>query len=729
MNRLIKTVLLAVAGIVLLVVLSSAALLLFFDPNDYREAIAARVENATGRKVSIEGELSFSVFPWLAVEMGRTRLGNAAGFDDEDFATFESARLSVRLMPLLLRREIAVGTATLDSLRLNLAVNREGVSNWADLAATDEAAPATAEADSPAASGLDIASVKIADAAVRYRDLQSAADYQIDELSLTTGRIAFDEAFDIDASFRFSAKPGELGGQLAIAGKATVDKDITTVTLDDLVVNGNLSGIASKPTDVGLAAAQLILDLENSRLQPTALVANALGLTVDADVRALSWTDALTVDAGIKVSQFSLRELLALLDIEAPETADPNALRQLALSADAVLDAERLSLRKLNMTLDDTTFGGELSLPAGNDAPIRFDLKADRLDVDRYMAPATDAQQGAGAAADDDFEIPVDMIRGLNASGKLQLAEATLSGMRFTNVQLGLNVSGGKLRLNPLSAELFDGNYTGDVRIDASGSTPVLSLNEKVNAVSLSPLAKTMFERDNITGTINGSFVLTARGNTLSVMRENLNGNMSFELLDGAWQGVDMWHQLRSARALYKREEPPVARTPLRTEFSTVKATGTVTDGVFSNNDLLAEMPFLQLTGNGVVNLVKGEIDYSLQARVLERPEFLRGATEAELAEFTEALIPVKVRGPLADPSVRPDIEAMFRKEVEDSLKQKGDELRQRLLDRLAPKPDTQESAPSGSAEPAPEGATDAPAEEKTPEDQLKDRLKKLFEN
>jgi len=199
---------------------------------------------------------------------------------------------------------------------------------------------------------------------------------------------------------------------------------------------------------------------------------------------------------------------------------------------------------------------------------------------------------------------------------------------------------------------------------------------------------------------------------------------MSFELKDGTWEGTDLWYQLRRARALYRQETPPEPSNPPRTRFTSVIATGTVTDGVFANKDLLAELPFLRLTGSGTVNLVAGEIDYALQARVLERPESLAGASDAELAEFTEALIPVRVRGPLADPSVRPDIEAMFRKEVESTLQKKGDELKQRLLDRLIkdqPAPANGETAPA-------EGETPPPAEEeKDAEDRLKDKLKDLF--
>ncbi len=721
MSRLLKTLALALAGIVLLIVLSAVALKLFFDPNDFRDDIAARVEAATGRELVIEGDLSVSLFPWLAVEVGRTRLGNAAGFGDEPFAEFESARLSVRLLPLLLRREIAVGTAALDSLQLNLVTNAEGTNNWDDLA-QGETAPADEPADEAgeAPGALDVAGVEVSNASVRLRDLGAGSDYRVDALSLTTGRIALGEPFEVDAEFDFALQPEDLSGELAFAARVTIDDAFETIGLGDLALDGEVAGIASRPAAVRLAAPRLTVDLAGSRLEPAELELAALGVEVDADVAAFSWADAPTGEARIEVAEFSPRDIAGLLDIELPPTADPQALTRVGLAAVAELDTQSLSLEDLRLVLDDTTMQGEIVLPLGTDAPLRFQLSADTLDLDRYMAPASAAPAAEEAGAGDDFEIPVELIRSVNARGTLELAQATLSGMQFTNVELGLTGGGGTLRLNPLSAELFDGSYSGDIRIDAAGATPALSANERVSGVSLQPLAQAMFERDNITGTIDGSFVLTTRGETLATMRRQLNGNMTFELADGAWQGVDLWYQLRAARALYRREPPPEARTPARTEFSSVLATGTVTDGVFRNEDLVAEMPFLRLTGSGTVDLAAGGIDFALRARVLERPEFLRGASDEELAEFTEALIPVRISGQLTDPKVRPDIEAMFKDEVDNALKKKGDELKQRLLDRLVP------SAPADEGEEAADGEQDGDAGD--PEDQIKDQLKKLFE-
>jgi AsmA protein len=271
------------------------------------------------------------------------------------------------------------------------------------------------------------------------------------------------------------------------------------------------------------------------------------------------------------------------------------------------------------------------------------------------------------------------------------------------------------MRLHPIAAELFEGTYNGDVRIDASGDQPTISVNEKIAGVSLTPLARSMFQQENISGTIAGSFELSGTGRNLAEIRSDLDGNMAFELADGAWEGTDVWHQLRSARALFKKEPPPERRNPPRTEFSSVIATGTVTDGVFRNDDLLAELPFLRLTGNGSVDLAKAEIDYSLQARVLERPEFVDSASEAELKDFTEAVIPLTVTGSLNSPSIRPDIDGMLKAEVHRVVEEKRDELKDRLMEKLL----GTEKAETG----------EETGNEEAEEEDLEDRLKKLFDN
>ena len=103
MGRLLKIILYLVAGIVGILVIAAVSLTLFFDPNDFRDRIEAAVKESTGRDLVV-GELDLSVFPWLAVNVGPSELGNAEGFESEQFLRFESAALSVRILPLILRQ-------------------------------------------------------------------------------------------------------------------------------------------------------------------------------------------------------------------------------------------------------------------------------------------------------------------------------------------------------------------------------------------------------------------------------------------------------------------------------------------------------------------------------------------------------------------------------------------------------------------------------------------------
>ncbi len=682
MGRLFKILLIVLAGLVALLIIAAVGLLLFFDPNDYRDEIAAQVEKATGRELAIEGDLSLSVFPWLAVEVGRTQLANAPGFGNEPFATFERAELSVRLLPLILRRELAVGTASLDSLVLNLEVAENGDTNWADLAAAGEEQPAE-PASGDAGVQLDVQGIEVGNATINYADAQAGSRYAISGLSLTTGRIAGDTPFEFDAEFDFTADPGELRGRLGIAGTATVSQDLARFAVENLEVNGRLAGITEQPAELALSASAIAVDAEAQTVAAGTLDFRFLDIQASADIAPFSYAGTPQPKASLRVQPFSLKGLLQALGSEPPVTADPAALTRVAFNADAAVGEEAIALTSLTLQLDDTTLRGTLSWPVTEQGVIRFDLAADNINVDRYMAPGGTPSEAAPETNTDQIEIPVEMIRAFQAIGSAKLAQATLAGMEFHNLEAGVNNVGGKLRLHPLRAELFEGSYSGDVRIDASGRVPSISVDEKVEGVSLTPLARAMFEQENISGTIDGSFKLSGRGANVGEIKSDLDGNMTFQLSDGAWEGTDIWHQLRAARALFRKEPPPERQGPPRTQFSSVVATGTVEDGLFRNDDLLAELPFLRLTGKGNVDLVKGTIDYGLQARVLERPEFVNPASDAELEDFTEAVIPVRVTGSLNSPSIRPDLEGMLKSRVEETVERKKDELKDRLLNKL----------------------------------------------
>ncbi len=695
MSRIVKFLGWLVAAFVVLFALAAVAFFLFFDANDFREEIGAAAQKATGRELVIEGDVALTVFPWLAVDVGNSELGNAKGFGETPFARFEHAQLSVRLLPLLIRQEIVVGTIKVEGLVLNLEEDRRGVTNWDDLVAGESAATkeqATASDDA----AVDVASAEFVDATINYYDALSDSRYALNDANLRIGPV-------------------------------TGSRE--NLLVDGLSLTGRLEGVGAMPTEFKFSTDSIGVQTVEQVATFAPLEMTALGMDMSIEPQPFSYADSAQPTAALKIDAFSPRSLMTVFGTEPPETADPVALSRVIIEATAALKSKTIELTDVSLKLDDTTFRGTLSVPRSSTGTYQFNFDADRIDLTRYMEPAADGGDGAGSESVP-TEIPADLIRPLNARGNLRVTTATLGNLEFDNVVLGLNAANGRLRLHPIKAGLLGGSYNGDVRIDAAGKIPVLSVNEKIEGVDLAALAQAMFAQDNITGEITGGFVLTGRGQDMDAVQRSLNGTMAFELSDGSYEGTDIWFELRRARALLKRETPPQPVLPARTPFSSVTATGVVKNGVMQNDDLFAELPFMQLKGSGSVDLAAATVNYGLTARVLERPESMTGMTAAELDDFTEAVIPLKITGPLTSPSVKPDVERLLRQRLEEGLKGK-------LLDRLR-KRDTKETpvedAPTDAAPTEDVSTADEPADDepKSAEDELKDelenKLKDLFD-
>ena len=709
MSRAIKILGILAITAVVVAVFAATVFVLVFDPNDYKDKISEGVREATGRELTIEGDLHLSLFPWLAIEMGRAELGNAPGFDATPFASFESAKLSVRVLPLLLHRQVVVGTAALDSLTVNLQVRKDGTGNWEDFGEAAEPEPVAAE---PEAAGgratIDVASVAVTDAALTYSDVTTGDRFELTDLDLTSGRIAAGEAVPLDGGFSFKLDPAGLSGQVDIGLVVAFDADAAAIAVSELDIDGRVDGVAEVPATVRLRAPSIRLQTEAQTADVGEIRLQLMSVDLKAQVQPFSYAGDPQPAATISIAAFSPRTLMQELAMEVPPTADPDVLGKLIVDAKAKVGANAIALSDLKLVLDETTFTGRLSVPKSADGTFELDLAGDRIDIARYMAPASE-DAGTGEAAGETVEIPVELIRALNARGNLSIASASLGKILFEKVTLGVNSANGKMRIHPISADFFDGGYRGDVSIDASGKVPSIAVDEKLANVSLRPMVKAMYDVDNVTGTINGTFKLGGSGADMDAIRRDVDGSISVELIDGAWEGTDVWYELRKARALVRGEPAPKAPATPRTQFSSMKASGKVTDGVMRNEDFFAQLPFMQLTGKGTVNFVEATVDYTATGRFLEKPEFVTEVSDQELDDFTKAVIPFRITGPLADPDIKPDVEEMLKDRAEKEAKKA---LRDKLFG--------EDKQPAEGEE---------PQEEKDLEDQLKDEAKKRLKD
>jgi AsmA protein len=128
--RVARWILGIAVAVVLLAVAAALLATLVINPDRYRGDIERAVSRETGRPFLIEGHLRLTWFPWLGVRMGAAHLGNPAGTAGPALLEWQSAQAHVRLLPLLLHRQLEIGRIVIAGADIHLRRGPDGRGNW-----------------------------------------------------------------------------------------------------------------------------------------------------------------------------------------------------------------------------------------------------------------------------------------------------------------------------------------------------------------------------------------------------------------------------------------------------------------------------------------------------------------------------------------------------------------------------------------------------------------------
>jgi len=507
---------------------------------------------------------------------------------------------------------------------------------------------------------------------------------------------------------KLTAKMGEpvMDVDLDLSGRARMDG--AKIGLAGLLVKAKLTGeeLPGGSQDAELSADSLQIDQEAQTLVLDGARASVAGMNVSLQARGSKIVDAPEISGRIEIAEFSPRKLFKTLSMEAPVTADPDVLTRAALSGDFAMAGNKFSLNNLKARLDDTALSGQASVTDGTPQVTRATLQVDAIDLDRYLSPSTD-EEVAAPADTADTEINSADLRGKDVDASLDIGKVKVSGLTLSGIKARAVIRDGKLTLDPLQSQLYDGAIQGRMVLDGSSDVPVLNLNQSLSGVQVSPLLTDLAEVDRLVGVANFNMDLKAAGQTSSQMIADLDGTMKFGVDDGKIRGINITHAVQSALALLDRKAPP-AKTSEDTPFDFMRGTATITNGVMRNDDLTGDLIAMNVTGKGQINLVDETIDYDLLASV---PEGQKSA-DLGLGKAAGKSVPISISGSLDDPSVKADVGALI-----------GDKVKSLIRDQLGLGGD---KTPEGD-QAAPADGEAAPEEEpKSTEDQLKEEADKL---
>ena len=691
MNKPLRLGLKIFAVLLLLLLIVAISLPFIIDPNQYKAQIISRVKQETGRELAIPGEIKLSVFPWLGIKLGEVTFGNAAGFGEQPMARIKAMDVRVKLLPLL-KKEVQIAHVTLDGLALDLQRNRQGQTNWDDLM-RKEAAPKP-KAKQPTAPGgamlaaLAVDGLSLSNSQLSWADEQAKQHYSLSDINLSLGAVAFDQAFPLKASLAFNSRQPEAKGKLNLTTEITVAASLQQLSLRNLKLETqlNTATLAKPLPPITMQAGALDLDLSTETLLTKGVQLAAYNLNLQGDVAAQKVLSAPSYQGQLSLAPFSPRETLKQLGIAVPATADPKVLQHADLQIRLQGTTSQIKLDQFQLKLDDSTLSGQVDLPNLGKPAVRYTLSLDKIDADRYLPPASEAQAAktqaapsGGTAAAAATQLPLDLLRELDVQGRLKIDHLKISNLRTRNIFLPTSAKQGVIQLSPISAELYQGRYQGNIGLNVQQDTPLLSVDETLQTVQIGPLLKDFWGDDKIRGTANLKAKLTARGLDPVAFRKTLNGTAQFEFKDGAVKGFNLAQMERDLRARLKGEPVSKDKVPLETDFASITGSLTATNGLVQNKDLQAAMPYARAIGAGKAYLVTEELDYTLQVKFTSKAIGQGGQTYAEMDKVP---LPVHIRGSFSAPKIEPDYDAV----VKALAKQKIEEEKQQLEDKAKKK-------------------------------------------
>lgn len=607
--RIIRWVLIAVVLLVVVVL----ALPFLLPTSVYKVQIIEQTRLATGRTLTIDGDLNISVWPALGVEVHKVRFANVEGAAEPDMATMDSLVVGAELWPLL-SGALKVSEIRLVNPVINLEIDKNGRGNW--LFEPQGAPPPPGAGDQPpppsqtSSADFSFRDVTLAGGVLTYRDQRDGTAQRVEAINANVKLPSLDEPLIFDGGLTWNKEA------ITIA---------TTVANPRALSTGGKSALKAKIEGAVMNAA---FDGE-----------------VDAKTSA--------VTGKVDFATGSARRLAAWAGVELPKVKGFGAMK---LAGDLSADGGRIAFKQTKLSLDGMNGAGNLSLDTTKARPyVKGDFTLDRLDLNPYMsAGGGSGPAGGGGGMPKWSDAPIDFapLNLVDADFDFAVNALSVGGLKIGRSALGIALNAGKMRANLKQLALYGGNGTGVIALDGSGASPVIGLDVNVSGVNAAPFLTDLAGFNRLEGT--GSIVakVTAVGKSQRAWMKTLGGNARIQFVDGAIRGVNLAEIARTIQSVLTGSAVGGAA---KTDFAELSGSFVIKNGVAGNKDLKLLNPFVRLNGAGIIDIGNQTLDYRVEPKAVSS---IKG--QGGRGDVKGIGIPFRIKGPWSNPSYEPDLSGVL---------------------------------------------------------------------
>mgnify|MGYP006277546625 CR=1 FL=1 len=674
--RLLRNILIALVGLVLLVVIAIGVAMAVIDPNDYKGNIEQAAVDNTNLQLELAGDIGWSFIP-LGIEVNQVN----ARLEGEDFARMEQLVASVDLWSLITMSP-RVHTFTLDGLNANLVKGEDGTGNWErimpeapETATTDEAETTPdAETATPEATLSDeetgkeliqfnVQQVRIGNARLSYEDRQSGQSFVLENATLQADDIALGQDFPLDVAFTVSLGKPEFHVDGSLSMQLNASQDLKAFAVSDLDSQFSMTGEPfNGRTTTASVTGSAMANLDDETASVSELVASFENLELTSNLSVQGFGATPTISGDLAIAEFSARELLERLGQPAIETADTEVLTRIAVNTKIGTEKKTVQLRDFELQLDDTTLAGTAGYGLDGGA-ISADLQGSELNLDRYLPPkpeegaetteTTEGDTGSGggessAAGGRDKELlPLETLRTLTLDIRLGLDQLIARNLTINDILIRATGDNGQLSLDEASGRLYEGDFKLTAGLDARTDNPKWRFTERLSGVKSQPLLVDLLELDLISGRVNVNAEGRSTGNSVNALMENSTGKADFNIEEGALENTNLTYMACQGISRIHGESLENEDWGDSTPFNDMSGNFTIDSGRLRNDNLTADVAGIRLEGDGVVDLIQSNLDYRLGLRIVGEIHRDQACRVNETVQ--DVVIPVRCRGAFSD--------------------------------------------------------------------------------
>lgn len=306
MKKFFKWAGIIIGILLLLMILAVVSLVTLVNPNRFKTAITERVSAMTGRVLTIDGDLSWSVFPNIGLKVDHLVLHNPPQFKEKNFAVIDHATVMVKLFPLF-KHKVESSGITLDGMKLHLVKDAKGNDNWhlIPVKVEDKVVQSTVEKRVQKAPLLiAIAGVHVTNASITYVDEQKNQSAEIKNFELHAKDISLLNPFPVTSRFDYQLQNPSMKGQVSLKSDVALNLAAQVFAFKNLDLN-----VQNEKYQVNLRG-DMTADLKRETLQWTNFQGNTGKLKFSGNLSGSDIVRAPQFKGHFTLNPFDMREWL-----------------------------------------------------------------------------------------------------------------------------------------------------------------------------------------------------------------------------------------------------------------------------------------------------------------------------------------------------------------------------------------------------------------------------------